>query len=54
MAIRYPVLRPMKIHGIDVNVSMIAMVMFWASCELHGDAQKCLFCLFINIEKVLS
>lgn len=32
MAIQYPVLRPMKIRGIDVNVSIVAMVMFWASC----------------------
>lgn len=54
MAIRYPVLRPMEIPGIDVNVSIVAMVMFFGFVWTRWRCTKMFILHIIKIEKVLS
>lgn len=54
VAIRYPVLRPMEIPWIDVNVSIVAMVMFLGFVLTRWRCTKMFILHIIKIEKVLS
>lgn len=54
VAIRYPALRPMEIPGIDVNVSIVAMVMFLDFVWIRWRCTKMFILHIIKIEKVLS